>query len=281
MRPNHPAIDETTLQAYYARDLERDRLTTGVGRVEFLRTVEVASRVLPSVPATVADVGGGPGRYTDHLLTEGYRMAHRDLVAHHVDQVRARHPRGTPRGDRLEAMVADARALDLADDSVDAVLLLGPLYHLVERDDRIHALREAGRVVRPGGPVVAAAISRWAARLGGMLTDRVHLELPAIVDEVGRIEETGRMPPLRDGAFNGYTHRPDDLVAEAEAAGLEVESLVGVEGVATVLGDADIEGRLGDPAERALLLDTLRATEAVPELLGVSAHLLVTARAPG
>src|SRR4029453_15161994 len=56
------------------------------------------------------------------------------------------------------------------DGSYDAVLLLGPLYHLPERDDRLRALREARRVVKPGGPVVVAAISRFASLLDGLRT---------------------------------------------------------------------------------------------------------------
>jgi SAM-dependent methyltransferase len=59
--------------------------------------------------------------------------------------------------DGLHTAVRDARDLDLDDASVDAVLLLGPLYHLRRRADRIRALTEARRVVRPGGPVFAAA----------------------------------------------------------------------------------------------------------------------------
>jgi hypothetical protein len=72
---------------------------------------------------------------------------HRDLVADHVDRVRARHPPGTPTGDRLDAAVGDARRLDLDDASVDVTLLLGPLYHLPDLGDRLAALTEAARIV--------------------------------------------------------------------------------------------------------------------------------------
>src|SRR5947207_5842570 len=79
--------DMADLHAYYARDEEDDRLTRGVGRVEFERTLEVVARTLPPPPATVADIGGGPGRYTDWLLERGYSVVHRDLVASHVERV--------------------------------------------------------------------------------------------------------------------------------------------------------------------------------------------------
>ena len=54
----------------------------------------------------------------------------------------------------VHAEVGDARDLNLPDSSVDAVVLLGPLYHLRERAHRVQALREASRVVRPGGPAL-------------------------------------------------------------------------------------------------------------------------------
>jgi SAM-dependent methyltransferase len=263
---------ESDLQAYYARDLERDRLSAGVGRVEFLRTVEVISRTLPAPPAVVADIGGGPGCYTDWLVDAGHTVIHRDLVAHHVDQVRARHEH------RVDAQVGDARALDLSDDAVDAVLLLGPLYHLEDPADRMRALGEARRVARSGGVVYVAAISRWAARLHGMLVERVHLKHPEIVDMIDEMEAIGEMRPISDDSFNGYAHTPEQLRDELDRSGLVVESLVALEGISFAL--ADLDERLDDQAERKLLLDTLRSVESVPDLVGIGTHLLATAREP-
>lgn len=262
-------VDDVALQAYYARDKERDRLTTGVGRLEFVRTIAVVTRTLPPPPATVADIGGGPGRYTDWLVERGYDVIHRDIVQAHVDFVRTRH------GDVVDAAVADARQLDLDDEAVDVVLLLGPLYHLREREDRVRALSEARRVVRSGGVVHAAAISRWAARLHGILVDRVHEAHPSILRLVDEMERTGWMAPIDEGGFNGFAHRPDEIRGEVAAAGLQLQSLVTLEGAATALPDLD--DRMNDPVESTVLLDTLAAVEAVPELLGLGPHLLATA----
>jgi SAM-dependent methyltransferase len=260
---------ERELQEYYARDEERDRLASGVGRVEFVRTVEVLERTLPPPGSVVADIGGGPGRYTDWLVDGGYVVVHRDLVEHHVEQVRRRY------GARVDTAIGDARALDLDDDACDAVLLLGPLYHLEDPDDRLLALREARRVVRPGGHVYAAAISRWAPRLDGMLVQRFHLKYPAMAEMVDDAERTGRMRPVHEAGFNGYAHNPEAFRDEVLASGLVLESLVSLESVAFAL--CDLDARMDDPIERALLLDVLRAVESVPSLLGVGPHLLATA----
>ncbi|MCC5951015.1 MAG: class I SAM-dependent methyltransferase [Acidimicrobiia bacterium] len=263
---------ERELQAYYARDEERDRLSVGVGRVEYLRTVEVVSRTIPPPPAVVADIGGGPGRYTDWLVDAGYTVIHRDLVARHVDEVSARHAQA------VDARVGDARSLDLPDEAVDAVLLLGPLYHLEDGVDRAKALSEARRIVRSGGRVYVAAISRWAPRLDGVLVQRYHPKHSAILDMVDEAEATGEMRPVHHNSFNGYAHTPASLRGEVQRSGLLLESLVAVEGIAFAL--ADLDERLADADERALLLDTLRAVEAVPDLMGLGPHLLATARQP-
>lgn len=261
------------LHAYYERGEEVDRLDEPVGQVEFLRTTEVLSEHLPLAPAVVADVGGGPGRYALWLAGLGYDVHHRDLVPLHVEQLR-----GSDGGDRVDSAVADARALDLPDASVDAVLLLGPLYHLPRRADRVQALAEARRVGRSGALVVAAVISRWAPRLDGVLTQRLYREHPQIRELVDVAEVDGLLPPLFPGSFTGNTHRPDDLREEVAAAGLALEDLVGVEGMAFAL--ADLGERLADPVDREAVLEAARAVQRVPELLGLSPHLLAVARVP-
>ena len=138
------------------------------------------------------------------------------------------------------------------------------------------ALVEAGRIVRPGGPIFAVTISRWAPRLHGQVAERLAETYPAIDEVVAVAESSGRLQPLYEGSFSGYCHRPDELRGEIRAAGLEIVDLVGVEGIAFAL--ADLEERLADPAARAVVLDAARALERIPELLGLSPHLLATAR---
>ena len=270
--PTLAHVPDPDLEAYYARGLEADRLAAdGVGLLEFTRITEIIDRRLPPAPAVVADIGGGPGRYTAWLAGRGYQVEHRDLMPLHVEQVRAS-MNGSP---LVRAEVGDALDLDLADASVDAVLLLGPIYHLRRRADRLRAMREAGRIVRPGGPVFIAAISRWAPRLDGVLLHRLYADQPAIWDAVDTVERVGWLLPLRPGSFVAYCHRPGQLRAEVRAAGLDVADLVNVQGAGFML--TDLAERLADPAEREIVLETLRATERVPELLGVGPHLLVTA----
>lgn len=264
--------EASELHAHYSLGLEQSRLDDPFGVVEYTRTIEIISRVLPPPPAVVADIGGGPGRYTTWLADAGYQVIHRDLVPLHVDQVTA------SSGGQVNTAVGDARDLDLTDASVDAILLLGPLYHLDQREDRLRALRQAGRVARPGAPVLISAISRWAPRLHGYLCDQLYREHPGMADLVARVETDGRLLPLFPGSFNGYCHTPAQLRDEIQAASLLIEDLVNVEGLSFAL--PDLAARLNDPLDRQVVLDCARAVERIPDLLGLGPHLIATARTP-
>jgi ubiquinone/menaquinone biosynthesis C-methylase UbiE len=143
---------------HYETIREEDRITAGFGRLELLRTQEVLRRHLPVPPARVADIGGGPGVHAQWLADSSYQVHVVDIIPRHVNQVRsALGPKG------VTAEVGDARELNLPSASFDAAVLLGPMYHLTERADRLQALREAARVVKSGGLVAVGAISRFAS----------------------------------------------------------------------------------------------------------------------
>jgi SAM-dependent methyltransferase len=175
--------------------------------------------------------------------------------------------------------VGDARALWLPDDSVDAVLLLGPLYHLVARADRVQALSEARRVCRSGGVILAAAISRFASTLDGLRNG--YLEDPTFAAIASQDRHDGQhRNPTRDPAYftTAYFHHASELASEFASAGLVHETTLAIEGPGWFL--ADLDKRLADEQRRAVLLEVLAAVEAEPALLGVSAHLLGIARRP-
>jgi SAM-dependent methyltransferase len=251
----------------------------GTWNLERVRTWEQLGRYLPSPPTVVLDVGGAAGVYALPLAAQGYEVHLVDPVALHVRQAlraSARQPAAPLAG----ATVGDARRLEWPDDSVDAVLLLGPLYHLTDRGDRLRALAEARRVLRPGGIVVAAAISRFASTLDGLL--RGHLDEPgfeAIVEGDLR-DGQHRNPAGRPEWFTtAYFHLPEELGPEVTEAGLRLEAVLAVEGPAWML--PDIEQRLADPDPRERVLAAIRRVETEPSLLGASAHLLAVAAADG
>jgi ubiquinone/menaquinone biosynthesis C-methylase UbiE len=234
---NEPQPLEEIL-AYYARGQEDGRLDQDTGNLERFRTQELLLRNLPAPPAVVLDVGGGTGRYATWLAARGYTVHLVDPVPLHVEQARARSA-AQPHAPLASVSAGDARRLDWSADQVDAVLLLGPLYHLTERSDRIRALTEARRVLRPNGVVL----------------DR----------------------GTEDAFFTtAYLHRPDALQSELTEAGFGQTCVLAIEGPAWLLQDLDRQW--DDPMLREILLEVVRRTEAEPSLLGASSHLLAVGR---
>ena len=267
---------DPAIRAFYERYDEASRLGQGYFALEAARTRELLSRHLPPPPARVLDVGGAAGAYALWLAGLGYAVRLVDPVPLHVEQARAasaaaRHPLSG-------ATVGDARALQRADASADALRLLGPLYHL-DAEGRARALSEAARVLAPGGVLFAAGISRFASLLDGL---RAHVfDDPAFLDIVREDLRSGRHvnPTDRIEYFtNAFFHRPDELEAELRAAGFEGGAVYAVEGPGMLL--PDFESRWADPASRAVLMEVVRAVEREPSLKGASPHLLAVGYAP-
>jgi len=263
--------------AYYERGAERERLLFGRGELERVRTRELLTRHLPAAPASVLDVGGGWGVHAFWLTEQGYDVHLIDPVPGHIEQARERmsEPGVYP---LASARVGDARQLDQASDSVDTVLLLGPLYHLPERADRLLALREARRVLRTDGLVFAVGISRFASLLDGLNGQRLNdPEFARIVEQDLR-DGQHRNPSERQGYFTtAFFHHPDELREEVAAAEFAVADILGIEGPGYWMVH-DLEARLSDPAQREQLLLAARAIEREPTLLGLGPHIMAIAR---
>jgi SAM-dependent methyltransferase len=144
--------DERILRHYAVSD-EAGRLwATARGELTRRRTWDLFERFLPG-SGRVADIGGGPGTHASHLAGLGYEVVLVDPVPGHIEHASA--------DAGFSSRLGDARDLPLPDASFDAVLLMGPLYHLPDAADRQLALREALRVLRPGGRLLAEVISRY------------------------------------------------------------------------------------------------------------------------
>jgi len=257
--------------AYYERFAEETRLQLGPSLLELERTKEILSRVLPPPPARLVDVGGAAGVYSSWLAGQGYDVHLVDASPRLVDEARKRN--GTLERPIASLTVGDARSLAQADASADAVLVMGPLYHLTSQNDRDAALREAFRVLAPSGVVAVAAVSRCASTLDGLarkLTrdpEFVRIRNRDLVD--GQHRNESNHPEYFTTA---YFHRPEDLHGELVGAGFADVRVLGVEGPGWML--ADFETRWADLALRKDILETARALESERSIQGVSAHLL-------
>jgi ubiquinone/menaquinone biosynthesis C-methylase UbiE len=272
---NSTANTNSPIVAHYATGYEGDRLRTGPGQLERIRTQEVLTRYLPSAPARVVDVGGGPGVYAAWLAKLGYDVELLDVVPLHVEQARQKF--GELGLETARAEVGDARQLPYASESADWALLLGPLYHLPVRVDRLSALREARRVLRPGGGIAVAAISRFASLLDGFF--RGFIRDPSFARIVQDDLDSGRhQNPTQNTEYftTAYFHHPSELSEELEEAGFSGVDLLAVEGPFWCLQDFD--ETWSNPELREHMLDFLRHIERDGSVIGASAHLLGLAR---
>jgi len=268
-RSNRSFLAEEMLDHYQHFD-EANRLSSGMGELERDRTRDILLRHLPQPPATVLDIGGAAGVHALWLAQQGFEVHLFDPLPHHVEQARLASEKQSVCA-IASCTVADARRIDRPDKSSDAILLLGPLYHLTERSDRIGALQEAYRLLRPGGRVFAATISRFASLIDGLARDLISD--PIFVEILRSDLKTGqhRNPTGNPDYFTTtFFHGTDDLRQELTEAGFQVEKLIGVEGPTAFMSHFDKSWK--DPAKRSLLLDLLRTVEEEPSILGVSAH---------
>lgn len=257
---------------FYTEADEASRLAAGWFRLEQARTQELILRYLAPAPGTIIDAGGGSGIYACWLASQGYQVHLIDPVSKHVEGAQAA-SREQPSHPLASAVVGDARHLPHADHSADAVLLLGPLYHLVEKDDRIACLREAYRVLRPGGLVWGAGISHFASLLDSLIHG--FFDEPNFAPILERDLEDGQHRNSTGNPLyftDAFFHRPGELSREFQAAGFQILEVLPIEGPGWLARDFD---RIwSDPTQRDRLLTAVRKMEREPSVLGASSHIM-------
>jgi S-adenosylmethionine-dependent methyltransferase len=213
-------------------------------RMEFAISFRALETWLPPPPARLLDCGGGPGRYAVELARRGYRVTLFDLSEGNLALARLK---AAEAGVALDD-ITQGTALDLsryADGEFDAVLLMGPLYHLLAQADRIQAVREAARVLKPGGPLFASFITRFAAHRYFAANDP---ERPLNDANFAGIERDGH-EGVREQGFVAYYAHPDEVEPLLGEAGLECEAILGVEGILSrieQMGINDLHGAAWD-----------------------------------
>lgn len=257
---------------YYRDYDEQGRLSEGQGQVEFIRTQNIIRRYLKPPPAVVLDVGGAAGRYSCWLAKGGYEVHLVDPVPLHIEQAKEASA-AQPETPIASCNIGDARQLEFDAETANAVLLLGPLYHLVERQDRMRSLSEAYRVLKTGGHVFAVGISRFASTIVGLAYG--YCLDPVFQEIMQRDLETGRHTnPTNNPAYfmDTFFHHPDELKEEVASSGFQIAGLFAIEGVSYMLKDFEKNWKIEE--NRKFLLDILDKIESEPSLIGASSHVM-------
>lgn len=264
---------------HYNSGYEADRLNKGTGNLDRERSQELLKRFLPPTPAKILDIGGGPGGHACWLAQQSYEVHLIDITPLHVRLAREASQR-QPETPLASANIGDAVSLPWNSETADAILLFGPLYHLTDEKDRLTALREAYRVLKSGGILMAVGISRFASMFDGLRLG--FLKDPLFTEIVTQDLKNGqhRNPTHHPEYFmDTFFHHPEELRQEITQAGFVVSGIYGVEGPCWLLRDFDEWWSNAEYQER--LLQIARTVETESSLLGASAHLLAVAQKKG
>lgn len=262
------------IDRFYSDGSEETRLQTGLGPLEFERNKELILRYISKKKSFILDVGGGPGLYSSWLAGHGHSVCLIDPVAKHIDQANKRaaglkHP--------FKTLLAEAQRLGFPDDTADAVVLHGPLYHLQQKEERLRALREATRILKKGAYLLGFAINRSASTiaclLNGLIHDRAFFEMCLEELTTGNHHPPSERPGILPKA---YYHDPAELKKEIEEAGLEYVALHAVEGCVWL--DRHYFQSRAVPEKRKTLDTLLKLTEQDASLLAFSPHVMIAAR---
>lgn len=266
--------DVTDIEQLYSQDPDREHERLERHQLEYDLTWRYLERYLPA-SGVILEIGAATGRYTVELARRGYRVTAVDLSAVELDQCR-RHVEKAGLVNLVKFAVADARALEsLPERAYDAVLLMGPLYHLVLEPDRRRALAQVYARLRPGGILVSAFISRYGI-MGDLLRNVPHWIEDR--DEVRAILDLGRDPEhYSSGQFRGYFATVKEIVPLHQGQGFRTLALAAVE--PAISADDESYNRMAGE-QRRLWLDLLDEISTEPSTIGASRHLLYIGARP-
>jgi S-adenosylmethionine-dependent methyltransferase len=236
-------LDE--IEAFYDRNAQNEWDRLDRHRMELAITLKTFNEYMPPPPLDVLDIGGGPGRYSIALAQRGYRVTLLDLSRRCLEFAKER-------ALKSQVTLSDYRhgtALDLSaftDDSFGAVLLMGPLYHLLDEGRRRRAIREARRVLKLNGLVFATIITRYAPVRWAAKNE------PELLEQERKLLETGIWRPSLDGTpsqarvgfTDSYFANPVEIRQLMESEKFETLDLVACEGIISLIEEKvnELEG---------------------------------------
>ena len=268
-------MEEELVRRVYDKGVEYEWQRHDRHRMEFALSMRILDAHLPKSDR-ILDCGGGPGRYALWLAGKGYDVTLFDLSESCLVKARTE-----AQNAGLALTFQQGTATDLShyrDAGFDAVLVMGPLYHLKAQQERQRALEETARVLTPGGLVAASFVTRTAALRGvaKYQAGRV-LELYGPMLNVVRQGYDETDPPPDDKHFPFYFSHPSEIEPLLRSAGLEPLGVFAVEGFVSMI-DETVNTLQGDEWEAWVDLNLKLASDST--LFSCTEHLLALAKRP-
>jgi len=211
---------------------EWERLDKPLCKIEFVSTLRLIDKYFPK-QGRVCDIGGGPGRYSIELIQRGYTVTLFDLSDSEIQLARMQLDRLGLSAEQL--IVGDARDLSaLTSESFDAVLLMGPMYHIIEPEERAGVLRELTRILKPHGTAIVAYLNSWGIMRTGIVDFADwYRDISTLRSMLNEHTFTGQR---LSNFTESYWATPEAALAEVKKADLEIISYAGVESFAGGMG---------------------------------------------
>lgn len=268
-------MERNKIKQYYSSEIEKDRLELDIFKLEGIRTREIIGRFLSKSKMLIADIGGGAGYYAFWLQEKGHEVSLVDLSPKNIELANkySMHTGILLTGSEI----GDATDLNFGEEQFDLVLLLGPLYHLTNKEERVKALSEAKRILKPGGMLLAAVISRYASLFDGFKRDLINDDLfeKLLIDDLKtgiHLNETENLEYFT----TAYFHTPSEIKSEIIESKLKFEKLIAIESFGWFIDN--LKEKSENQNYMSKLRKILNMVESNDDIIAMSPHIMAIAR---
>ncbi len=274
MKKDNKKLISKELEDFYNKASEETRLEKGMGFFEFERIKELIEIHISKPNSTIIDVGGGTGKYSEWLAKKNHIVHLLEPVTKHL---KLAEKRAKKLNNPFFVTKGIAQKLPYQNNTADLVILHGPLYHLQKREDRIHAILEAKRILKKGGIILGFAINATASTVVGLMNGMIHTN--SFFEMCKEELTTGIHNAPKDFSFllaDAYYHKPKELKEEFLEQDLKFINLFAVEGMIWL--DNEYFANMLDKKKSKTLKELQKITQNNEYLLPFSPHIMIAVK---
>lgn len=220
------------VKRYYDENVneEWNRLEDPYTRIELFSTLYIIKKYFPK-EGNVLDIGSGPGKYSIELLKRGYKVSLMDLSDKAISLAKYNIESSGLSAEKY--ICGDATYLNgEKDESYDAILLMGPMYHIHSKEQRRKILNECRRILKPKGVILITYINSWGVLKAGIS------EFPYEFQEIDSVYKlfNEQIFSQEESFTESYFTTPPIALEEVGSSGLNLISYAGAESFLSGLG---------------------------------------------
>lgn len=250
-------MNEKNLITYYNKFNEDKRLNTKHGNIEFITAINYIHKYIKKNDK-ILDIGAGTGKYSIYFHNEGYDVTALELVKHNLRVLQKNEP-------NIKSFQGNALNLKFPDNSFDIVLLFGPMYHLISFEDKLKALNEAKRVLKPNGYIfISYCTNEYAVITHGFIENNIN---DSIKNKM--LNKDFKITPKEDDLYSFV--RLEDINKLNELANLKRIKILSHDGPTEYIKKC--VNKMDDETYKNYINYHLNTCER-PELLGAGRHIL-------